>query len=102
MSKDGAYPWKLIYFGMFGLIISSCKMKKVIQISIFLFSNLDVEVPVWFDALEPFYRPWKIAYFQLFSNVPLKRPARRKKYTSNMAATIGDVMDDITCKSSRG
>jgi hypothetical protein len=25
--------------------------------------NLDVEVPVWFDALERFYRPWKMAYF---------------------------------------
>jgi hypothetical protein len=31
---------------------------------------------------------------------PLKRPARREKNTSNMAATIGDVMDDVTCKSS--
>jgi hypothetical protein len=29
---------------------------------------------------------------------PLKRPARREKNTSNMAATISDVMDDITCK----
>jgi hypothetical protein len=31
---------------------------------------------------------------------PLKRPARREKNTSNMAATIGDVMDDVRCKSS--
>jgi hypothetical protein len=32
---------------------------------------------------------------------PLKRPAQREKNTSNMAATIGDVMDDVTpCKSS--
>jgi hypothetical protein len=31
---------------------------------------------------------------------PLKRPARREQNTSNMAATIGDVMDDVTCKSS--
>jgi hypothetical protein len=39
--------------------------------------NLDVEAPVWLDALERFYRPW-----QLFQ---LKRPARREKNTSNMA-----------------
>jgi hypothetical protein len=31
---------------------------------------------------------------------PLKRPARREKNTSNMAETVGDVMDDVTCKSS--
>jgi hypothetical protein len=31
--------------------------------------NLDVEVPVWFDALERFYRPWKMAYCRPFSNV---------------------------------
>jgi hypothetical protein len=31
--------------------------------------NLGVEVPVWFDALERFHRPWKIAYFLPFSNV---------------------------------
>jgi hypothetical protein len=31
---------------------------------------------------------------------PLKCPARREKNTSNMAATIGDVMDDVKCKSS--
>jgi hypothetical protein len=31
---------------------------------------------------------------------PLKRLARREKNTSNMAATIGDVIDDVTCKSS--
>jgi hypothetical protein len=33
---------------------------------------------------------------------PLKRLARREKNTSNMAATIGDVMDDVTCKCSKG
>jgi hypothetical protein len=27
---------------------------------------------------------------------PLKRPTRRPKNTSNMAATDGDVMDDVT------
>jgi hypothetical protein len=31
---------------------------------------------------------------------PLKRPAWREKNTSNMAATVGDVMNDVTCKSS--
>jgi hypothetical protein len=31
---------------------------------------------------------------------PLKRPARRKKNTSNIAATVGDGMDDVTCKCS--
>jgi hypothetical protein len=31
---------------------------------------------------------------------PLKRPVRRKRNISNMAATVGDVMDDVTCKSS--
>jgi hypothetical protein len=30
----------------------------------------------------------------------LKRPARRNKNTSNMAATVGKVIDDVTCKSS--
>jgi hypothetical protein len=25
--------------------------------------NLDVEAPVWLDALECFYRPWHMAYF---------------------------------------
>jgi hypothetical protein len=43
--------------------------------------NLDVEVPIWFDALERFYRPWKIAYFRPFSNVisiKMSRAARKK------------------------
>jgi hypothetical protein len=33
---------------------------------------------------------------------PLKRPTRHEKNTSNMAATVGDVMEDVTCKSSIG
>jgi hypothetical protein len=44
-----------------------------------------------------------MAYFRPFSNLtlfPLKRPARREENTSNMAATTGDVMYDVTCKSS--
>jgi hypothetical protein len=35
-----------------------------------------------------------MAYFRLFSNVI---SARREKNTSNMAATVGDIMDDVTC-----
>jgi hypothetical protein len=30
----------------------------------------------------------------------LKRPVRRNKNTSNMAATVGKVIDDVMCKSS--
>jgi hypothetical protein len=45
--------------------------------------------------------PEKLPIFGRFLTLfPLKRPARREKNTSNMAATIGDVMDDVTCKSS--
>jgi hypothetical protein len=58
---------------------------------------LDVEVPVWFDALERFYWPWKMAYFRPFSNVSIKTSiAARKKYLQH------GVMDDVTCKSSTG
>jgi hypothetical protein len=42
--------------------------------------NLGVEVPVWFDALERFYRPWEMAYFRPFSNVIKTSRAARKKY----------------------
>jgi hypothetical protein len=43
----------------------------------------------------------KNGHFRPFSNViSIKTSARREKNTSNMAATIGDVMDDVTCKSS--
>jgi hypothetical protein len=31
---------------------------------------------------------------------PLKRSTQREKNTSNMAATVGVVMDDVTCKCS--
>jgi hypothetical protein len=57
----------------------------------------------WFDLMH-----WNISigpekwpicdrFLTLF---PLKRPTRCEKNTSNMAATIGDVMGDVTCKSS--
>jgi hypothetical protein len=44
--------------------------------------NLDVEVPVWFDALERFYRPSQMAYIRPFSNVISIKTTRaaRKKY----------------------
>jgi hypothetical protein len=44
--------------------------------------NLDIEVPVWSEALERFYRPWKMAYFRPFSNVISIKTSRavRKKY----------------------
>jgi hypothetical protein len=45
--------------------------------------------------------PEKLPIFGRFLTLfPLKRPAQREKNTSNMAATIGDVMDDVRCKSS--
>jgi hypothetical protein len=45
--------------------------------------------------------PEKLPIFGRFLTLfPLKRPTRREKNTSNMAATVGDVMDDVTCKSS--
>jgi hypothetical protein len=60
--------------------------------------NLDVEALVWFDALERFYRPWKMVYFRLFSNVISIKMSRaaRKEYLQHG----GNVMDDVTCKSS--
>jgi hypothetical protein len=44
--------------------------------------NLDVEAPVWLDALERFHRPWQMAYFRPFSNVISIKTSRttRKKY----------------------
>jgi hypothetical protein len=45
--------------------------------------------------------PEKLHIFGHFLTLfPLKHPVRREKNTSNMAATVGDVMDDVTCKSS--
>jgi hypothetical protein len=50
------------------------------------FPNLDVEAPVWLDALERFYRPWQMAYLRLFSNViSIKTSRAARKNTSNMA-----------------
>jgi hypothetical protein len=41
--------------------------------------------------------PEKLPIFGRFLTIfPLKRHARREKNTSNMAATVDDVMDDVT------
>jgi hypothetical protein len=43
--------------------------------------NLDVEAPVWLDALQRFYRPWQMAYFRSFSNaisIKTSRAAQKK------------------------
>jgi hypothetical protein len=48
--------------------------------------NLDVEAPVWLDALERSYRPWQMAYFRPFSNIiSIKTSRAARKNTSNMA-----------------
>jgi hypothetical protein len=63
--------------------------------------NLDVEFRFdlmhWNVSIDP--EKWPI-FGRFLTLFPLKRPARREQNTSNMAATIGDVMDDVTCKSS--
>jgi hypothetical protein len=42
-----------------------------------------------------------MAYFRQFSNViSIKTSRAAQKNTSNMAATVGSVVDDVTCKSS--
>jgi hypothetical protein len=49
----------------------------------------------WNVSIGPEKLPIFVQFLMLF---PLKRTARREKNTSNMAATVGDVMDDVTCK----
>jgi hypothetical protein len=61
-----------------------------------LTSKFRFDLMHWNVSIGP--EKWPI-FLTLF---PLKRSARREKNTSNMAATIGDVMDDVTCKSSIG
>jgi hypothetical protein len=51
----------------------------------------------WNVSIGPEKRPIFGRFLTLFS---LKRPARCEKNTSNMAVTVGDVMDDVTCKCS--
>jgi hypothetical protein len=63
--------------------------------------NLDVEVPVWFDALERFYRPWNMAYFWPFSNViSIKTSCATQKKYLQYGGDRRNVIDDVTCKSS--
>jgi hypothetical protein len=61
---------------------------------------------VWHDLMH-----WKLSigpekwpiFGRFLTLFPLiKRPVRRKKNTSNMVATVGIVIDDVTCKSSIG
>jgi hypothetical protein len=51
----------------------------------------------WNVSIRP--EQWPI-FGRFLTLCTLKRPARREKNTPNMAATTGDVMDDVTCKSS--
>jgi hypothetical protein len=51
----------------------------------------------WNVSIGPEKLPILGRFLTLF---PSKRPARREKKPSNMAATIGDVMVDVTCKCS--
>jgi hypothetical protein len=58
-----------------------------------LTSKFRFDLMHWNGSIGPEKLPISGRFLTLF---PLKRPARREKNTSNMAATIGDV----TCKSS--
>jgi hypothetical protein len=51
----------------------------------------------WIVSIGPEKWPVFVHFLTLF---PLKRPAWREKNTSNMVATVGDVVDDVTCKCS--
>jgi hypothetical protein len=63
-----------------------------------LTSKFRFDLMHWNVSIGP--EKWQIfGRFQTF--FPLKRLARREKNTSNMAATIGDVMDDVTCRGQR-
>jgi DNA modification methylase len=64
-----------------------------------LTSKFRFDLMHWNVSIGPDKRPIFGRFLTLF---PLKRPARCEKNTSNMAATIVDVMDDVTCKSSIG
>jgi hypothetical protein len=62
-----------------------------------LTSKFRFDLMHWNVSIGP--EKWPI-FGRFLTLFPLNRPARREKNTSNMAATIGDVMDDVTCKSS--
>jgi hypothetical protein len=62
-----------------------------------LTSKFRFDLMHWNVSIGPETLPISGRFLTLF---PLKRPARREKNTSNKAATIGEVMDNVTCKSS--
>jgi hypothetical protein len=62
-----------------------------------LTSKFWFDLMLWNVSIGPEKWPIFGRFLTLFQ---LKRSARREKNTSNMAATVGDVMDDVTCKSS--
>jgi hypothetical protein len=62
-----------------------------------LTSKFRFDLMHWNVSIGP--EKWPI-FGRFLTLFPLKRPVRREKNTSNMAATISDVMDDVTCKSS--
>jgi hypothetical protein len=62
-----------------------------------LTSKFRFDLMHWNVSIGPEIWPIFGRFLTLFQ---LKRPARREKNTFNMAATIDDVMDDVTCKSS--
>jgi hypothetical protein len=60
---------------------------------------LDIEVRFDLMHWNVFIGPEKWPIFGRFLTLfPLKRPVQRKKNTSNMAATVRNVIDDVTCK----
>jgi hypothetical protein len=64
-----------------------------------LTSKFRFDLMHWNVSIGPEKWPIFGCFLTLF---PLKRPAWCEKNTSNMAATISDVMDDVTCKCSIG
>jgi hypothetical protein len=64
-----------------------------------LTSNFRFDLMHWNVSIGP--EKWPI-FGRFLTLFPLKRPVRRKKNTSNMAAIVRNVIDDVTCKSSIG
>jgi hypothetical protein len=62
-----------------------------------LTSKFRFDLMHWNISIGP--EKWPI-FGRFLTLFPLKRPVRRKTNTSNMAATVRSVIDDVTCKSS--
>jgi hypothetical protein len=62
-----------------------------------LTSKFRFDLMHWNVSIGP--EKWPI-FGRFLTLFPLKRPVRRKKNTSNMVATVHNVIDDVTCKSS--